>query len=89
MLTEEEWLQVWELVKKESYPVYGEDFEDTVSENLLYCAERIYPERKRRGRRKQLTPELIRQKIANRLRTRKAKYRRERLGKLLLWQSLI
>ncbi len=84
MLTEEEWLYLVELVKKESYSVCGEDFEDTVSENLIYCAERINSERKGRGRRKQLTPELIRQKIANRLRTRKAKYRRERLNKFLL-----
>ncbi len=83
MLQEQEWLHLLGIVKKESYQVYGEDFEDTVSENLIYCAERINAERKGKGRRKQLTPELIRQKIANRLRTRKAKYRRERLGKLL------
>lgn len=83
-MQEKEWLYVLELVKKESYPIYGEDLEDTMSENLLYCAERIDSERKRRGRRKQLNSELIRQKIANRLRTRKAKYRRERSMKFLL-----
>lgn len=84
MLQEQEWLQLLEVVKKESYPVYGEDFEDTVSENLIYCAERINAERKRRGRRKQLTPELIRKKVANRLRTRKARYRWECLNRFLL-----
>ena len=83
-MQEKEWLYVLELVRKESYPVYGEDMEDTVSENLLYCVQRIDSERKRRGRRKQLTSELIRRKIANRLRTRKAKYRKERSMKLLL-----
>ncbi len=78
MLQEQEWLHLLEVVKKESYPVYGEDFDDTVSENLIYCAEKINAVRKGRGRRKQLTSELIRQKITNRIRTRKAKYRRER-----------
>jgi hypothetical protein len=83
MLTEEEWLYLVELVKKESYRVYWEDFEDTIQENLVYCAEKINFERKRPGRRKKITCELVRSKIANRLRTCKAKYRRERLEKLL------
>lgn len=78
MLQEKEWLYVLELVRKESYRVYGEDFEDTVSENYLYCIQRIYFERKRRGRRKKITAVFIRHKIANRIRTRKAKYRREK-----------
>ena len=78
MLQEKEWFYVLELLRKESYSVYGEDFEDTVSENLLYCVDRINFERKRRGRRRKITPEFVRQKIANRIRTRKAKYRREK-----------
>jgi CRISPR/Cas system-associated endonuclease Cas1 len=77
-MQEKEWLYVLELVRKESYPVYGEDFEDTISENYLYCIQRILAERKRPGRRRKITAEFIRQKIANRIRTRKAKYRRER-----------
>ena len=88
-MQKEEWPYLIELVKKESYPVYWEDFEDTFHENLIYCAEKINFGRKRPGRRKKITRELIRSKIANRLRTCKAKYRRERLGKLLLLQSLI
>ena len=42
MLQEQEWLHLLEVVKKESYPVYGEDFEDTVSENYIYCIVIIY-----------------------------------------------
>ena len=83
MLTEKEWFYLAELVKKESYPVRWEDIEDTIQENLVYSAERIISERERPGRRKKITRELIRSKIANRLRTCKAKYRRERLEKLL------
>ena len=76
MLTKEEWLYLAELVKKESYPVYWEELEDTIRENLVYCAERIISERKGPGRRKNITSEIIKAKIANRLRTCKAKYRR-------------
>ncbi len=78
MLQEKEWLYVFELVKRLSHPVYGEDYEDTVSENYLYCIVIIIAERKHPGRRRKITAEFIRQKIANRIRTRKAKYRRER-----------
>ena len=77
-MKEKEWLYVFELVKKLSYPVYGEDYEDTVSENLLYSVQTIIAERKGPGRPKKITAELVLKKILNRLRTRKAKYRRKR-----------
>ena len=78
MLQEKEWFYIYELAKKLSFPVYGEDFEDTASENFLYCIQIILAERKHPGRRKKITPELIRRKILNRIRTRKARYRREK-----------
>ena len=76
MLTEIEWLYILELVKSLSFPVYGEDWEDTIQENLVYCVERIIFERKRSGRRKEITAEYILQKIKNRIRIRKDRYRR-------------
>ena len=60
MLQEQEWLHLLEVVKKESYPVYGEDFEDTISENYLYCIQIILAERKHPGRRRKITAEFIR-----------------------------
>ena len=76
MLKAEVWLQILEFVKLLSFPVYGEDREDTIQENLVYCVERIIFERKRSGRRKKITAEYILQKIKNRVRIRKDRYRR-------------
>ena len=59
MLKAEVWLQILEFVKLLSFPVYGEDREDTIQENLVYCVERIIFERKRSGRRKEITAEYI------------------------------
>ena len=76
MLKAEVWLQILEFVKLLSFPVYGEDREDTIQENLVYCVERIIFERKRSGRRKEITADYILQKIKNRIRIRKDRYRR-------------
>lgn len=76
MLETAVWLQILELVKLLSFPVYGEDREDTIQENFLYCVERIIFERKGRGRRKEITAKYILQKIKNRIRIRKDRYRR-------------
>ncbi len=76
MLKAEVWLQILELVKLLSFPVYREDREDTIQENLVYVVERFIFEGKRPGRRKNITPKYVLQKIKNRVRIRKDRYRR-------------